>query len=88
MLIGVTPEGFKDTVYAKRNGPSRKSNNGSKDFRNAAANAVKAGLEWRKIHFFKRLFVHQFFNWIFLRYLEQIEYGGSVEQTRFFFGSF
>ncbi|TYC14153.1 alkene reductase [Bizionia gelidisalsuginis] len=78
-----TAEGFKDTVTPKEMTIEdiKKTVN---DFKNAAANAVKAGFDGVEIHSSNGYLFHQFFNNASNERTD--EYGGSIEnKTRFFF---
>ncbi len=78
-----TPEGFKDTVTPKEMTIADIKRTVS-DFKNAAANAVKAGFDGVEIHSSNGYLFHQFFNGT--SNIRTDEYGGSIEnRTRFFF---
>lgn len=78
-----TPEGFKDTVTPKAMTIAEIKQTVI-DFKNAAANAVKAGFDGVKIHSSNGYLFHQFFNNTSNNRTD--EYGGSIEnKTRFFF---
>lgn len=78
-----TPEGFKDTVTPKEMTIADIKRTVS-DFKNAAANAVKAGFDGVEIHSSNGYLFHQFFNGT--SNIRTDEYGGSMEnRTRFFF---
>lgn len=78
-----TPEGFKDTVTAKAM-TIEDIKTTVQDFKNAAANAVKAGFDGVEIHSSNGYLFHQFFNGT--SNVRTDEYGGSIEnRCRFFF---
>lgn len=78
-----TPEGFKDTVTPKAMTIAEIKQTVI-DFKNAAANAVKAGFDGVEIHSSNGYLFHQFFNNTSNNRTD--EYGGSIEnKTRFFF---
>ena len=78
-----TPEGFKDTVTPKAMTIAEIKQT-VLDFKNAAANAVKAGFDGVEIHSSNGYLFHQFFNNTSNNRTD--EYGGSIEnKTRFFF---
>ncbi|MBE0391715.1 alkene reductase [Flavobacterium sp. PL002] len=78
-----TPEGFKDTVTPKAM-TIEDIKTTVNDFRNAAANAVKAGFDGVEIHSSNGYLFHQFFNGT--SNVRTDEYGGSIEnRCRFFF---
>ncbi|WP_435314576.1 alkene reductase [Cellulophaga fucicola] len=78
-----TPEGFKDTV-TPRAMTIEDIKTTVKDFKNAAANAVKAGFDGVEIHSSNGYLFHQFFT--ATSNLRTDEYGGNIEnRTRFFF---
>lgn len=78
-----TPEGFKDTVVPKAM-TADDIKTTIQDFKNAAANAVKAGFDGVEIHSSNGYLFHQFFNGT--SNVRTDEYGGSIEnKCRFFF---
>ncbi|WP_299381762.1 alkene reductase [uncultured Lacinutrix sp.] len=78
-----TPGGFKDTVTPKEMTIADIKQT-VEDFKNAAANAVKAGFDGVEIHSSNGYLFHQFFNGTSNKRTD--EYGGSIEnRTRFFF---
>lgn len=78
-----TPEGFKDTVTPKEMTLDDIKTTVN-DFKNAAANAVKAGFDGVEIHSSNGYLFHQFFNGTSNKRTD--EYGGSIEnRARFFF---
>jgi N-ethylmaleimide reductase len=78
-----TPEGFKETVTPKAMTIEDIKITIS-DFKNAAANAVKAGFDGVEIHSSNGYLFHQFFNGT--SNVRTDEYGGSIEnRCRFFF---
>ncbi len=78
-----TPEGFKDTVTPKAMSLEEIKTT-INDFKNAAANAVKAGFDGVEIHSSNGYLFHQFFNGTSNKRTD--DYGGSIEnRTRFFF---
>lgn len=78
-----TPEGFKDTVTPKEM-TLEDIKTTVNDFKNAAANAVKAGFDGVEIHSSNGYLFHQFFNGTSNKRTD--EYGGSIEnRARFFF---
>ncbi|WP_026752791.1 alkene reductase [Sediminibacter sp. Hel_I_10] len=78
-----TPEGFKDTVIPKAMSLEEIKTTVN-DFKNAAANAVKAGFDGVEIHSSNGYLFHQFFNGTSNKRTD--DYGGSIEnRTRFFF---
>ncbi|SMO52888.1 alkene reductase [Gracilimonas mengyeensis] len=78
-----TPEGFKDTVTPKEMTIDDIKQT-VQDFRNAAANAMKAGFDGVEIHSSNGYLIHQFFNGTSNQRSD--EYGGSIEnRARFFF---
>lgn len=78
-----TPEGFKETVTPKAMTIAEIKQTVI-DFKNAAANAVKAGFDGVEIHSSNGYLFHQFFNNTSNNRTD--EYGGSIEnKTRFFF---
>jgi N-ethylmaleimide reductase len=78
-----TPEGFKDTVTAKAM-TIEDIKTTVQDFKNAAANAVKADFDGIEIHSSNGYLFHQFFNGT--SNVRTDEYGGSIEnRCRFFF---
>ncbi|TYP98969.1 N-ethylmaleimide reductase [Tenacibaculum adriaticum] len=78
-----TPQGFKDTV-APEAMTSEDIKTTIKDFKNAAANAVKAGFDGVEIHSSNGYLFHQFFNKT--SNTRKDKYGGSIEnRARFFF---
>ena len=78
-----TPEGFKDTVTPKAMTIAEIKQT-VLDFKNAAANAVKAGFDGVEIHSSNGYLFHQFFNNTSNNRTDV--YGGSIEnKTRFFF---
>jgi N-ethylmaleimide reductase len=78
-----TPEGFKDTVTPKEM-TIEDIKQTVKDFKNAAANAVKAGFDGVEIHSSNGYLFQQFFNGSSNNRTDI--YGGSIEnRARFFF---
>lgn len=78
-----TPEGFKDTVAPKEM-TIEEIKTTINDFKQAAANAVKAGFDGVEIHSSNGYLFHQFFNGTSNKRTD--EYGGSKEnKARFFF---
>ena len=78
-----TPEGFKDTVTPKAM-TIEEIKATVIDFKNGAANAVKAGFDGVEIHSSNGYLFHQFFNGT--SNVRTDEYGGSIEnRSRFFF---
>tara|TARA_R110001592_G_scaffold18337_8_gene76254 strand:- start:4032 stop:5126 length:1095 start_codon:yes stop_codon:yes gene_type:complete len=78
-----TPEGFKDTVTPKEM-TIEDIKTTVQDFKNAAANAVKAGFDGVEIHSSNGYLFHQFFNGSSNKRTDA--YGGSTEnKARFFF---
>ncbi|QVY65742.1 alkene reductase [Polaribacter sp. Q13] len=78
-----TPEGFKDTVTPKEM-TIEDIKTTVNDFKNAAANAVKAGFDGVEIHSSNGYLFHQFFT--NCSNTRTDSYGGSIEnKTRFFF---
>jgi len=78
-----TPEGFKDTVAPKEM-TLEDIKTTVQDFKNAAANAVKAGFDGVEIHSSNGYLFHQFFNGTSNKRTDA--YGGSIEnKARFFF---
>ncbi|WP_299247774.1 alkene reductase [uncultured Lacinutrix sp.] len=78
-----TPGGFKDTVTPKEMTIADIKQT-VEDFKNAAANAVKAGFDGVEIHSSNGYLFHQFFNGTSNKRTD--DYGGSIEnRTRFFF---
>ncbi len=78
-----TPEGFKDTVTPKEM-TVEDIKETIQDFKNAAANAVKAGFDGVEIHSSNGYLFHQFFNGTSNKRADN--YGGTIEnRTRFFF---
>jgi N-ethylmaleimide reductase len=78
-----TPEGFKDTVTPKEM-TIEDIKKTVQDFKNAAANAVKAGFDGVEIHSSNGYLFHQFFNGSSNKRTDA--YGGSTEnKARFFF---
>jgi N-ethylmaleimide reductase len=78
-----TPEGFKDTVTPKEM-TIEDIKTTVRDFRNAAANSVKAGFDGVEIHSSNGYLFHQFFNGTSNKRTDN--YGGSIEnKARFFF---
>jgi len=78
-----TLEGFKPTVKPKEM-TIEDIKTTVKDFKNAAANAVKAGFDGVEIHSSNGYLFHQFFNGSSNKRTD--DYGGSIEnKTRFFF---
>ncbi|GGK29590.1 alkene reductase [Yeosuana aromativorans] len=78
-----TPEGFKDTVTPKEM-TLEDIKTTVNDFKQAAANAVKAGFDGVEIHSSNGYLFHQFFNGTSNKRTD--EYGGSIEnRARFFF---
>lgn len=78
-----TPEGFKDTVTPKEM-TIEDIKITVQDFKNAAANAVKAGFDGVEIHSSNGYLFHQFFNGSSNKRTDA--YGGSTEnKARFFF---
>jgi N-ethylmaleimide reductase len=78
-----TPEGFKDTVTPKAM-TIEDIKTTVQDFKNAAANAVKAGFDGVEIHSSNGYLFHQFFNGT--SNVRTDEYGGNIEnRCRFFF---
>ncbi|MCL7764160.1 alkene reductase [Polaribacter sp. Z014] len=78
-----TPEGFKDTVTPKEM-TIEDIKTTVNDFKNAAANAVKAGFDGVEIHSSNGYLFHQFFT--NCSNTRTDNYGGSIEnKTRFFF---
>ncbi|WP_339916638.1 alkene reductase [Yeosuana marina] len=78
-----TPEGFKDTVAPKEM-TIEDIKTTVDDFKQAAANAVKAGFDGVEIHSSNGYLFHQFFNGTSNKRTD--EYGGSKEnKARFFF---
>ena len=78
-----TPEGFKDTVAPKEM-TLEEIKITINDFKQAAANAVKAGFDGVEIHSSNGYLFHQFFNGTSNKRTD--EYGGSKEnKARFFF---
>ena len=78
-----TPEGFKDTVTPKEMTISDIKQT-VEDFKNAAANAVKAGFDGVEIHSSNGYLFQQFFNGSSNKRTDI--YGGSIEnRARFFF---
>lgn len=78
-----TPGGFKDTVTPKEMTIADIKQT-VEDFKNAAANAVKAGFDGVEIHSSNGYLFHQFFNGTSNNRTDY--YGGSIEnRTRFFF---
>ncbi|QHL88345.1 alkene reductase [Nibribacter ruber] len=71
-----TPQGFKDTVTPRALETSEVKAI-VQDFKNAAANAVKAGFDGVEIHASNGYLLHQFFN--SQTNVRTDEYGGSVE---------
>lgn len=78
-----TPQGFRDTVTPRAlEEPEIKAI--VEDFKNAAANAVKAGFDGVEIHASNGYLFHQFFN--NCSNVRTDAYGGSIEnRTRFLF---
>ncbi|WP_275315587.1 alkene reductase [Tenacibaculum bernardetii] len=78
-----TPEGFKDTVTPKEM-TVEDIKETIQDFKNAAANAVKAGFDGVEIHSSNGYLFHQFFNGTSNKRTDN--YGGTIEnRARFFF---
>ncbi|SFJ42004.1 alkene reductase [Olleya namhaensis] len=78
-----TPEGFKDTV-TPRAMTIQDIKQTIEDFKNAAANAVKAGFDGVEIHSSNGYLFQQFFNGTSNKRTDN--YGGSIEnRARFFF---
>lgn len=78
-----TPEGFKDTVTPKEM-TIKVIETTIQDFKNAAANAVKAGFDGVEIHSSNGYLFQQFFNGTSNKRTDK--YGGSIEnRARFFF---
>lgn len=78
-----TPEGFKDTV-TPREMTVEDIKTTVNDFKNAAANAIKAGFDGVEIHSSNGYLFQQFFNGCSNKRTD--DYGGSIEnKTRFFF---
>jgi N-ethylmaleimide reductase len=78
-----TPEGFKDTVTPKEM-TIEDIKTTIEDFKNAAANAVKAGFDGVEIHSSNGYLFQQFFNGTSNKRTDK--YGGSIEnRARFFF---
>ena len=78
-----TPEGFKDTV-TPREMTVEDIKTTVNDFKNAAANAVKAGFDGVEIHSSNGYLFHQFFT--NCSNTRTDNYGGNIEnKTRFFF---
>ncbi|WP_159023315.1 alkene reductase [Formosa sp. L2A11] len=78
-----TPEGFKETVTPKAMTIADIKQTVT-DFKNAAANAVKAGFDGLEIHSSNGYLFQQFFN--ACSNTRTDEYGGSIEnRSRFFF---
>lgn len=78
-----TPEGFKDTVTPKEM-TIEDIKTTVNDFKQAVANAVKAGFDGVEIHSSNGYLFHQFFNGTSNKRTD--EYGGSIEnRARFFF---
>jgi N-ethylmaleimide reductase len=78
-----TPEGFKDTVTPKEMTIDDIETT-IEDFKNAAANAVKAGFDGVEIHSSNGYLFQQFFNGTSNKRTDK--YGGSIEnRARFFF---
>ncbi|WP_158978582.1 alkene reductase [Cellulophaga sp. L1A9] len=78
-----TPEGFKETVTPKAM-TIEDIKTTINDFKNAAANAVKAGFDGVEIHSSNGYLFHQFFTGCSNKRTDN--YGGSIEnKTRFFF---
>lgn len=78
-----TPEGFKDTVTPKEMTLDDIKTT-INDFKQAAANAVKAGFDGVEIHSSNGYLFHQFFNGTSNKRTDA--YGGSIEnKARFFF---
>ena len=78
-----TPEGFKDTVTPKEM-TIEDIKTTIEDFKNAAANAVKAGFDGVEIHSSNGYLFQQFFNGTSNKRTD--DYGGSIEnRARFFF---
>ena len=78
-----TPEGFKDTV-TPREMTVEDIKTTVNDFKNAAANAVKAGFDGVEIHSSNGYLFHQFFT--NCSNTRTDDYGGSItNKTRFFF---
>ena len=78
-----TPEGFKVTVTPKEM-TIEDIKTTVQDFKNSAANAVKAGFDGVEIHSSNGYLFHQFFNGTSNKRTD--EYGGSIEnKTRLFF---
>ena len=78
-----TPEGFKDTVTPKAM-TIEEIKDTVADFKNGAANAVRADFDGVEIHSSNGYLFHQFFNGT--SNVRTDEYGGSIEnRCRFFF---